>query len=141
MTQQTPLTRLIDAARPDPPARWGSLTMVERFVADSGTSAVLRDSLRQTFAAWQALAPAVHAVAVGKPLARDGVPAADALAKVAAVGTAALDRFGGSVVPTKAWQDSARSVLDSATGPQGLLRLAVVDAVRWLVEVAPVKTN
>jgi hexosaminidase len=141
MTQQTPLTRLIDAARPDPPARWGSLTMVERFVADSGTSAVLRDSLRQTFAAWQALAPAVHAVAVRKPLARDGVPAADALAKVAAVGTAALDRFGGSVVPTRAWQDSARAVLDSATGPQGLLRLAVVDAVRWLVEVAPVKAN
>jgi hexosaminidase len=141
MTQQTPLTRLIDAARPDPPARWSSLTMVERFVADSGRSAVLRDSLRQAFAAWQALAPAVHAVAVRKPLARDGVPAADALAKVAAVGTAALDRFGGSVVPTKAWQDSARAVLDSATGPQGLLRLAVVDAVRWLVEVAPVKAN
>jgi hypothetical protein len=32
-------------------------------------------------------------------------------------------------------------VLDSATGPQGLLRLTVVDAVRWLVEDAPVKAN
>jgi hexosaminidase len=141
MTQQTPLTRLIDAARPDPPSRWGSLTMVERFVQDSERSAVLRDSLRQTFATWQALAPAVHAVAVRKPLARDGVPAVDALAKVAGVGTAALDRLNGTVVPTRAWQDSARAVLDSATGPQGLLRLTVVDAVRWLVEVAPVKPN
>lgn len=141
MTQQTPLTRLIDAARPDPPSRWGSLTMVERFVQDSGRSAVLRDSLRQTFATWLALAPAVHAVAVRKPLARDGVPAVDALAKVAGVGTAALDRLNGTVVPTRAWQDSARAVLDSATGPQGLLRLTVVDAVRWLVEVAPVKPN
>ena len=141
MTQQTPLTRLIDAARPDPPSRWGSLTLVERFVQDSGRSAPLRDSLRQTFAAWQALAPAVHAVAVRKPLARDGVPVVDALAKVAAVGTAALDRLNGTVAATRAWQDSARAVLDSATGPQGLLRLTVVDAVRWLVEVAPVKPN
>ncbi|HET7248922.1 MAG TPA: family 20 glycosylhydrolase [Gemmatimonadales bacterium] len=141
MTQQTPLTRLIDAARPDPPSRWGSLTLVERFVQDSGHSAPLRDSLRQTFAAWQALAPAVHAVAVRKPLARDGVPAVDALAKVAAVGTAALDRLNGTVAATRAWQDSARAVLDSATGPQGLLRLTVVDAVRWLVEVAPAKPN
>jgi hexosaminidase len=141
MTQQTPLTRLIDAARPDPPSRWGSLTMVERFVQDSGRSAALRDSLRQTFAAWQALAPAVHAVAVRTPLARDGVPAADALARVAGVGTAALDRMAGTVVTTRAWQDSARAVLDSATGPQGLLRLTVVDAVRWLVEDAPVKAN
>ena len=141
MTQQTPLTRLIDAARPDPPSRWGSLTMVERFVADSGRSTVLRDSLRQEFAAWQELAPAVHAVAVRKPLARDGVPAVDALARVASVGTAALDRLAGTVPATRAWQDSARAVLDSATGPQGLLRLTVVDAVRWLVEVAPVKPN
>lgn len=141
MTQQTPLTRLIDAARPDPPSRWGSLTLVERFVQDSGRSAPLRDSLRQTFAAWQALAPAVHAVAVRKPLARDGVPVVDALAKVAAVGTAALDRLNGTVAATRAWQDSARAVLDSATGPQGLLRLTVVDAVRWLVEVAPAKPN
>ncbi len=141
MTQQTPLTRLIDAARPDPPSRWGSLTMIERFVADSGRTAVLRDSLRQTFTAWQALAPEVHAVAVRKPLARDGVPAADALARVAGVGTAALDRMAGTVAATRGWQDSARAVLDSANGPQGLLRLTVVDAVRWLVEVAPVKAN
>lgn len=141
MTQQTPLTRLIDAARPDPPSRWGSLSMVERFVADSERSTVLRDSLRQTFTSWQALAPAVHAAAVRKPLARDGVPAADALARVGTVGVAALDRLNGTVAPTKAWQDSARATLDSATGPQGLLRLAVVDAVRWLVEVVPVSAN
>ena len=141
MTQQTPLTRLIDAARPDPPSRWGSLTMVERFLADSGTSPVLRDSLRQAFTAWQALAPAVHAIAVRTPLARDGVPAVDALARVAAVGTAALDRYAGTVAGTAAWRDSARVVLDSATGPQGLLRLTVVDAVRWLVEDAPLKSN
>jgi hexosaminidase len=141
MTQQTPLTRLIDAARPDPQSRWGTLTLVERFVQDSGRSAVLRDSLRQTFAAWQALAPAVHAVAVRKPLARDGVAAADALARVAGIGSAALDRMAGTAAATRAWQDSARAVLDSATGPQGMLRLTVVDAVRWLVEDAPVRSN
>jgi hexosaminidase len=139
MTQQTPLTRLVDAARPDPPARWSSLTLVERFLADSGHTPALRDSLRRDFTAWQALAPAVHAVAVRKPPAREGVAAADALARVGRVGSAALDRLNGSVAATRAWQDSARAALDSSTGPQGLLRLVVVDAVRWLVEVAPVR--
>jgi hexosaminidase len=139
MTQQTPLTRLVDAARPDPPARWSSLTLVERFLADSGRTPALRDSLRREFVAWRAMAPAVHAVAVRKPLAGDGVPVADALARVGAVGMAALDRLTGAVTPTRAWQDSARTALDSSTGPQGLLRLVVVDPVRWLVEVAPVK--
>jgi hexosaminidase len=134
MTQQTPLTRLVDAALPDPPARWNSLTQIGRLLADSGHNGALLDSLRQEFASWQALAPAVHAVAVRNPPARDGVPAVDALKRVADIGIAALDRLQGRVPTSPAWQDSARAVLDSTAAPQGLLRLVVVDAVRRLVE-------
>lgn len=134
MTQQTPLTRLIDAARPDPPARWGSLTLVERFLVDSGRTPAIADTLRATFTAWRTLPAAVHAAAVRAPLARDGVPAAEALGRTADVGLAALDRAQGRAPATVAWQDSARAALDSAAGLQGLLRLVVVDAVRKLVE-------
>jgi hexosaminidase len=139
MTQATPLTRLVDAARPDPPARWSSLTFIERLLADSGRTPAIADTLRAEFQQWRALAPAVHAAAVRAPLAGDAVPAAEALGRVADIGLAALDRVQGRTPATAAWQDSARAVLDSATGPQGLLRLVVVDAVRWLVEVAPVR--
>ncbi|HMA40820.1 MAG TPA: family 20 glycosylhydrolase, partial [Gemmatimonadales bacterium] len=134
MTQQTPLTRLIDAARPDPPMRWNSLALVQRFLADSGRTPAIADTLRATFTAWRALVPAVHAAAVGAPLARDGVPAAEALGRVADLGLAALDRVQGRTPATDGWQDSARAALDSAAEPQGLLRLVVVDAVRKLVE-------
>ena len=137
MTQQTPLTRLIDAARPDPPSRWGTLALVGRFLADSGRTAAIGDTLRAMFTAWRALPAAVHAVAVRAPLARDGVPAADALGRVAQVGLAALNRMHGDTAATPAWRDSARVALDSAAVPQGLLRLAVLDAVRRLVEAAP----
>jgi hexosaminidase len=139
MTQQTPLTHLIDAARPDPPARWNSLTLVERFLADSGRTPALRDSLRQQFLSWRELDPAVHDIAARKPIGREAVPAADALVRVGDVGLAALTRFDQSIAATRSWQDSARAALDSATGPQGLLRLVVVDAVRWLVEDVPVR--
>jgi hexosaminidase len=139
MTQQTPLDRLVDDARPDPPARWNSLTLVERFLADGGQTGALGDSLRQTFQSWGTLATAVRGAAPRVSLAQDGVPAADALARIGTVGLAAMDRLGGTIVPTLAWRDSARAALDSAAKPQGLLRLAVVDMVRWLVEMAPVK--
>jgi hexosaminidase len=137
MTQATPMTRLVDAARPDPPARWGSLTLIERLLADSGRTPAIADTLRGEFQQWRALTPAVHAAAVRAPLAGDAVPAAEALGRVADVGLAALDRVQGRTPATVAWQDSARAVLDGASEPQGLLRLVVVDAVRWLVEVAP----
>ena len=134
MTQQTPLTRLIDAARPDPPARWNSLALVGRLLADSGHTPAIADTLRAELTAWRALPAAVHAAAVRAPLARDGVPAAEALGRTADVGLAALDRVQGRASPTAAWRDSARVALDSAAGLQGLLRLVVVDAVRQLVE-------
>lgn len=139
MTQQTPLTRLIDAARPDPPARWNSLALVERLLADSGRTPAIADTLRADFMAWRKLPEAVHAAAVRAPLARDGVPAAEALGRVGDVGLAALDRVQRRTPATAAWQDSARAALDSAGGLQGLLRLVVVDAVRQLVEGAAVK--
>jgi hexosaminidase len=138
MTQMTPLTRLVDAARPDPPSRWSSLTQIERLLADSGRTPAIADTLRSELQQWRALTPAVHAAAVRAPLAGDAVPAAEALGRVADVGLAALHRVQGRIPATAAWQDSARAVLESASGPQGLLRLVVVDAVRWLVEVAPV---
>jgi len=137
MTQQTPLTGLVDAALPDPPARWDWLTVIERFLADSGRTPAIGDSLRQAFKEWRALAPAVRSARTA--LALDARPAAGALARVGQVGLDAMDRLAGTVVATRAWQDSARTTLDSAARPQGLLRLAVVDVVRWLVEVEPVK--
>jgi hexosaminidase len=141
MTQQTPLTSLVDIARPDPPARWASLTLIERYLADSGRTPAIADSLRQTFEGWRAVATAIQAAAARVPLAVEGVQAATALARVADVGLAAMDRLhgGGGIATTRAWQDSARAVLDSAAQSKGLLRVAVVDAARWLVEVEPVR--
>ncbi|HMA43340.1 MAG TPA: hypothetical protein VKO86_04960, partial [Gemmatimonadales bacterium] len=114
------------------------LALVERLLADSGRTPAIADTLRADFMAWRKLPEAVHAAAVRAPLARDGVPAAEALGRVGDVGLAALDRVQRRTPATAAWQDSARAALDSAGGLQGLLRLVVVDAVRRLVEGAPV---
>lgn len=138
MTQQTPLDRLVDVAVPDPPSRWSYLTLIERFLSDSGRTPAIADTLRQAFERWRALAPAVDSTVARVPLAEDGVPAAAALARVGDIGLAAMDRLQGRIAPTRAWQDSARAQLDTAARPQGLLRVAVVDVARWLVEVEPV---
>ena len=133
ITQQTPLVRLVDAARPDPASRWDYLSMARRLIADTARAAPLRDTLKLAFRRWQALAPAVHAAAVRQPLARDGVPAVDALARVGTIGLNALEHLvKGTSIP-RAGQDSALAALDLAAQPQGLLRVAVVGAVRELV--------
>ena len=83
-TQHTPLSGLVDAARPDPWSAgawtcWPASSSATR--AGAGTA---RTELSATFAGWRPLAAQVAGLADTLPLAADGVPAAAALASWAA---------------------------------------------------------
>jgi len=129
-TQLTPLTRLVDAARPDPWARPQLMRLARQVVADTGAAA--RQELGAAFLAWRPLAAAVTALADSFPLAADGVPAARALRRLGDLGLESLDYLGNGAAPA-GWKARALVALDSLAQPQGLLRLAPVDAVRILV--------
>jgi hexosaminidase len=135
-TQLTPLTRLVDAARPDPWAR-AQLNRLAREVArDPKGATAARDQLRRMFSAWQPLAATVAALGDSLPLARDGLPAARALGQLAGLGLTSLDHLSNGGAPS-GWKDSTRGLLDDLAKPQGLLRLAGVEAVRTLLEAVP----
>jgi hexosaminidase len=131
--QMTPLVQVVDAARPDPPARWKVHQLVSGVVASSTTGVASRDSLARLFASWRDLAPRVHDAAAASPLAQGAIPAADALASVGRIGLAALEaRKSGMPLP-RTWTDSAIATLQAADKPQGMLHLVVVPSVRRLL--------
>ncbi len=132
-TQMTPLVQIVDAARPDPPARWKTQQMVSEVVSSPTASLAAHDSLARWFTEWRDLAPRVHDVANRAPLAQGAIPAADALSSVGAIGLAALEARKSGVPLSKAWTDSAAVTLQAADRPQGLLHLVVVPAVRRLL--------
>jgi hexosaminidase len=129
-TQLVPLTRLVDAARPDPWLR----SHLSQLAADRGPAA--REELGQTFREWKALEPGIVGLAGSVPLAADGVEAARALAQLGALGLETLDHLGSGSSPTQ-WKESAQARLASLAGPQGLLLLAGIDAVTMLVNATP----
>ena len=132
-TQQTPLVRLVDAAIPDPDSRRLYAELATRAV---GGDTAAKAALESRFRALGALPAGVRGVAKEAPLAAEGIPAADMLASVAAVGTNALGHLTpGSTLSIPA-RDSALSVLRDAEKPYGMLRLTIVDAVRQLVTAA-----
>ena len=134
--QTTPLVQLVDAAIPDPPTRWriGQMAAHLTNAKLSDEDANIRDSLSVWFHEWRDLPARVRAAAVRSPLAQAGIPAADALSSVGAIGLAALEsRKSGMRLP-KSWIDSANVTLRAADRPQGLLHLVVVPAVRRLLE-------
>jgi hypothetical protein len=132
-TQRTPLTRLIDAARPDPWMRSQSMRLAAEVVRNPAGAAAARDQLRKLFSDWRPLGPAVAALGDSLPLARDGEPAARALSPLAALGLQALDYLGGDTAPP-GWKAAANAALAELAKPKGMLRLAGVEAVRRLVD-------
>lgn len=132
-TQLTPLDRLVDAARPDPWARAGLNRLARRVATDPRTTGAERAELARQFEAWRLLPARVSALADSIPLANDGVPAARALGRLGELGLTAL-RYLENRGAAAGWTDRARTSLDELARPQGLLRLAGVDAVRILVE-------
>ena len=134
-TQLTPLTNLVDAARPDPFSRFRINAMVDAFLADP-LHAAYRDDLARLFSWWRDLAPRVEALAGVAPLASDALPASQTLGELGAAGLEALAYLGGGVAPPEGWQARVTPILDRADRPLGLLRLPFAPALRRLVVAA-----
>lgn len=132
-TQLTPLTRLVDAARPDPWSRSTMMRLAEQVAAGPRAAEAEMRALEQIFAGWSELPARVGGLTGTVPLAADGVAAAGALARLGALGREALAYLGGDGAPA-AWRTAARAELEALAGPQGLLRISGVEAVRILVD-------
>jgi hypothetical protein len=130
-TQLTPLSQLIDAARPDPWSRSQLNRQARKVVADPKGAKAERDELTRIFSSWKPLEASVAALADSMPLAKDGIAAARALHQLGDLGLEALSYLD---TPAPAdWKTRAKAALDELAKPQGLLRLAGIDAVRTLI--------
>ena len=134
-TQLTPLTRLVDAARPDPLSRFRIGGMVDALLADP-LHAAYRDDLGRLFSWWRDLAPRIDALAASAPLAADALPAGRALADLGEAGLEALAYLGGGVAPPEGWLARVTPLLERAEQPLGVLRLPFAPAMRRLVAAA-----
>lgn len=130
LTQQVPLVFVPDAARPEPPAHWAYRSLAMELV--SGTPGAAKARLDSAFARWRRFPLEIERLAAEAPLARDALPAARGLARVAAIGAEALQGPMGD--ERAAWARGRLAELDTLSRPQGLLRIAVIPAVKLLVQ-------
>jgi hexosaminidase len=125
--QLSPLTRLIDAAEPDPFTEWEMLELAQLPVGFP--------ALEQHFLRMRQFEAELTAMLPRAPMAADGLPLATALAELGRVGMDLLtaDRTGRR--PDAAWFANADSVIARTEGKTfGLLRPVGVAAVKRLVE-------
>jgi hexosaminidase len=134
-TQQTPLDRLVDAARPESDQARSFRNEVERWLAgapDFGPTASLREPLSLWAANHVALDPLLarhDALAEARPLSRN-------LSRLAALGLTALEYLENRRTPDAEWHADAGAVLVDTSGALAEVEIAVQRPVRLLVAAA-----
>ena len=128
-TRHTPLTRLVDAARPDSREARRIAALVDSTLANRPAARV---ALAEAFGVWRWAGQ--YAVGLGRtsPLLADAEPIARDLDTVGRIGMEALNAMAAA--PPAGWADAARAALDEAAKPRAEVEIVVITPVRRLVD-------
>jgi hexosaminidase len=135
-TMQSPLTGLIDAARPDSSAARRFSAMVEELLSDAPRFDAHSQQLRTILMQWRNAGPELEAMIDKSAALQEARPLAHDLAELGTTGLEALSYISRGVAPTAEWRNARLSALDQAAKPKAALEFPVIPGVRQLVIAA-----
>jgi hexosaminidase len=126
ITQQTPLTGLVDATPPDSAEGRAIIALL-----DAGASR--RQELRDLFKKWQSSRAKLERLCQRTPALSEAQPLVMELSELGRVGIGALRIQSGSKAPA-GWHQQATALLDRAAQPHALVEFTIVPAMRRFVD-------
>jgi hexosaminidase len=135
-TVLSPLTGLVDAARPDSGSARRFANMVDGFLSDTPRLQLYRSDIRDCLREWRDAGAALEPMIDRAPALQEARPLAKNLVDAAAAGLEAMEYLRTRDAATAQWRDAQLSKLDEAAKPKAALELAIVSSVRKLVIAA-----
>lgn len=135
-TMLSPLTGLVDAARPDSDAARAFIGDVDGLLLDAPHFAARSRELQNTLTSWRDTGPQLDALIDGSPALTEARPLATDLSKMGAAGLEALSYLTKGKVPSAGWRDSQLAVLDAAAKPKAALEFPFIPSLRELIVAA-----
>src|SRR6266478_5260742 len=135
-TMLSPLTGLVDAARPDSETARQFASNVDAFLSDAPRFALYRPNIERTLIAWQTAGRALGPMIDRSPALREARPLANNLSVIADAGLEAISYLSAGDAPTTEWRDAQLAKLDEAAKPSAALEFVVIKSVRKLVIAA-----
>ncbi len=135
-TMLSPLTGLVDAARPDSDAARRFHALVEGLLSDAPRFASHSEELRRMLTAWRDAGPELEAMIDASPALHEARPLAADLAALGSAGLEALSYLSRGVAPPAEWRDARLASVEQAAKPKAALEFVVVTGVRQLVVAA-----
>jgi hexosaminidase len=135
-TMLSPLTGLVDAARPDAAGARSFARRVDLLLSDAPRFALHFSTLRDTLTAWRDAGPVLEALMDRSPALAEARPLARDLSAAGAIGLEALSYMQQGVAPAAGWRDARLAALDELAKPKAALEFPFVGALRELVVAA-----
>jgi hexosaminidase len=135
-TMLSPLTGLVDAARPDSETARQFAANVDGFLSDAPRFSLYRPNLEHTLADWQSASRALEPMIDRSPALQEARPLANNLAVIAEAGLEAMSYLSTGDAPTTEWRKAQLARLDEAAKPKAALEFVVITSVRKLVIAA-----
>lgn len=135
-TMLSPLTGLVDAARPDSAPARQFAAMVEGFLSDSPRFGLYRSDIRDSLTSWRDAGTALDSMIDRAPALQEARPLAKNLAEIGQAGLEALSYLSTGTVASAQWRDAQLVKLDEAAKPKAALEFVVIPSVKKLVIAA-----
>jgi hexosaminidase len=135
-TMLSPLTGLVDAARPDSDAARQFASSVDALLSDAPRFEAHARDIENTLTSWRDAGSQLEALMDGSPSLAEAKPLAGDLSRMGAAGLEALSYLTKGIAPSAAWRDSRLAVLDEASKPKAALEFPIMPSLRELVVAA-----
>jgi hexosaminidase len=135
-TMLTPLTRFIDAARPDSEAARQFAALIEGLLSDAPRFHRNQDRIKYVLAGWRDIRPALDAMIEKAPVLREAEQLPRDLAEIGTAGLEALSYLAADVAPPEGWREARMATLEQAAKPKAEVEFAMIAPVRKLIILA-----
>ena len=135
-TMLSPLTGLVDAARPDSETARQFVSNVDAYLSDAPRFAFYRPDLEHTLAEWQTASRALGPMIDRSPALQEARPLVSNLSAIAEAGLEAMSHLSAGNAPPTEWRNAQLAKLDEAAKPRAALEFVVITSVRKLVIAA-----
>jgi hexosaminidase len=138
-TLLSPLTRLIDASRPDSEAGRRFARLVDGLLADAPSFQRNQLSIKATLSEWRDVRPALDALIDRAPILREAEQLPRDLAEMGNAGLEALAYLSADVAPPAGWREARLATLEQAAKPKAEVEFAIIGPLRKLIILAAEK--
>ncbi|HKQ51616.1 MAG TPA: family 20 glycosylhydrolase [Pyrinomonadaceae bacterium] len=135
-TMLSPLTGLIDAARPDSEAARRLAATVDALLSDAPRFESRADSARDQLTRWRNAGPELEVLIDKSPALHEARPLAKDLSDLGTIGLEALSYLSRGVAPPDEWRDARLAVIENAAKPKAAVEFAIIPSLRQLVIAA-----